>query len=1218
MRRGFEVLVEGLLGSGLQLSEVVDCCRVAAVVGLLVDTAGGGGRLAAAAALLRVAEADLRGFLTRAQMSVGAGGKEQLVRERGATEAATLQASLAQELYSALFGWLTRLVARGIAPPSLSGNGQGASEPGGCQLGLLDLYGFEVFAVNGFEQLLINYCNERLQQLFNRQVFAREAEEYVAEGIDADGRMACLTAACRLPALALLEGEPGGGMGVFGIVNDRSRCSFEESVSSGADGRGGCPLAETVATSHGGHPAFCGAGKGASRAFGVRHFAGEVIYEAAQFVRKNASAHRPDIVAFLRGSGCPFVRGVFAGSAEAAADGGASSSSTGYAPQPRRKLFGKTIISSFQQELNELCTALETRQCRHVRCLRPNDSQSPLVFDDGSMLRQCRYSGLLEATRIRRQGFPHRRPMEAFAARYADLLGSRDARRAVRSAALEPEDALAACEVICDAAIREGGVPEDELHIGHSKVFLRQTALEWLELTRQRVASTAICALVRGWAVRHRLEVLTYSAIAIQCLARRVAARGLLRQLRAEAAAAAEAARAEEELRLERERQERLAEEATALAEAERQRLALEQAVAEAAAAAAEREAAEAARHRAEAERKAAEEAWVHRQAVQMLAAARQEAAQRLEQEARQAQPRRGPTASEAKAAAAADAIEERGAGSGAAAAAGEEARGALAAQSACSTLQRWWRGRPAKASERRQQGRACLWDCLGDGEPAEDQLRSSARRHRETQPKPRVAKHEERQKPAAPRKVTVRPAHQPTAAMLRVATPARAASRRGAPPPTYAAANLKKGAAAAAALGADPQHDPTGPLSSAAASAVEEPATRPVEPRVARATAARPAAHTRDLGASYRSAADSLADSGVAVPRTNTWASTKSASVASSRFASSSVATTAATDALTGSRRGARSPQGLCGSAGAFAPAPRPSSQAPVSGGCGGAQAGDVPRVPSEAAARPWSEWPRGRAGASRSPSRPALGYHSPELPVSRARSPVIIRAAGSTAALRTRSFPPGSVYPASPPPGMVVAGAGSPQPCTWKVARKTVVVRAAPGCSSAGPRCLTPAPVGTVPVVQSQPSFRQGARSPARAAPAQVVQIRALSPGPVPCSGTAWVRVVSPLPGRAAPPMARLASPAPSFSGAGTPNAGGSRASASGTTTPSAAVLPAPWLLCGSWAAAQPGSPLAVEAQAGCAAARRRSSPPGRAAPHGVRVQPPPTLVPTVAPPR
>eukprot|EP00959_Pyramimonas_sp_CCMP1952_P437248 9154919-Pyramimonas_sp.AAC.1 len=55
------------------------------------------------------------------------------------------QASLAQELYSALFGWLTRLVARGIAPPSLSGNGQGASEPGGCQLGLLDLYGFEVF-----------------------------------------------------------------------------------------------------------------------------------------------------------------------------------------------------------------------------------------------------------------------------------------------------------------------------------------------------------------------------------------------------------------------------------------------------------------------------------------------------------------------------------------------------------------------------------------------------------------------------------------------------------------------------------------------------------------------------------------------------------------------------------------------------------------------------------------------------------------------------------------------------------------------------------------------------------------------------------------------------------------------------------------------------------------------------------------------------------------
>merc|ERR1719265_1752928 len=84
------------------------------------------------------------------------------------------------------------------------------------------------------------------------------------------------------------------------------------------------------------------------------------------------------------------------------------------APRSRRKLFGRTLISVFREELNELCSALEARQCRHVRCLRPNDEQAPLVFDDASMLRQCRYSGLLEATRIRRQGYAHRRPLRTF------------------------------------------------------------------------------------------------------------------------------------------------------------------------------------------------------------------------------------------------------------------------------------------------------------------------------------------------------------------------------------------------------------------------------------------------------------------------------------------------------------------------------------------------------------------------------------------------------------------------------------------------------------------------------------------------------------------------------------------------------------------------------------------------------------------------------------
>ncbi|CAJ1341138.1 unnamed protein product, partial [Effrenium voratum] len=215
----FEALVQGLLATGLTFTKVAECCRVVAAVALLADPELGDKSFSAAAGLLRLEEAELRSFLSRTDMSVGG---EKVFRERTKREAVTLRASLAQELYAMLFMWLTRLVAQGIAP----------SKAEGRVLGLLDLYGFEVFPSNGFEQLLINYCNERLQQFFNRQVFAREAEEYASEGLDFDGQWGLFAGACQLPALALLEGH--GGMGVFGVINDRSKCNFEDLAASHA------------------------------------------------------------------------------------------------------------------------------------------------------------------------------------------------------------------------------------------------------------------------------------------------------------------------------------------------------------------------------------------------------------------------------------------------------------------------------------------------------------------------------------------------------------------------------------------------------------------------------------------------------------------------------------------------------------------------------------------------------------------------------------------------------------------------------------------------------------------------------------------------------------------------------------------------------------------------------------------------------------------------
>eukprot|EP00933_Yihiella_yeosuensis_P051032 TRINITY_DN48861_c0_g1_i1.p1 TRINITY_DN48861_c0_g1~~TRINITY_DN48861_c0_g1_i1.p1 ORF type:complete len:1377 (+),score=302.16 TRINITY_DN48861_c0_g1_i1:47-4177(+) len=510
----FKDLVEGLLATGMRNVEVAECMRIVAAVALLSDTEIGEESLKGAATLLRIEESQVRNFLTRVEMSAGS---ERVFRARTEREAATLRASLAQELYAALFAWLTRLVARGIAPRKAEG---------GRMLGLLDLYGFEVFPSNGFEQFLINYCNERLQQFFNRQVFTHEAEEYAAEGLDCNGQWKRLMSACTLPALGLLEGQPGQGLGVFGTINDRSRCNFEDSMSGGA--QGGTALAETLEKAFGTHAAFRRAGgRDCSRMFGVKHFAGEVFYEAAHFVRKNASAHRPDIVSFLRDQGGSFVREVLAGEAdEAAAAAAAAAAGSG---RRGRKLFGRTLISVFQQELNELCSTLESRQCRHIRCLRPNDEQKPLEFDDQSMLRQCRYSGLLEATRIRKLGYSHRRHLRVFASRYAMLLNSREARRLSRHATTE--NAAAACKQIVQVAL-DGGVDAEDARIGTSKVFMRENALNWFEATRNHIAVAVVTAVFKGHVQRQTYRRILGANIKLQAFARGCIARQQAFELR--------------------------------------------------------------------------------------------------------------------------------------------------------------------------------------------------------------------------------------------------------------------------------------------------------------------------------------------------------------------------------------------------------------------------------------------------------------------------------------------------------------------------------------------------------------------------------------------------------------------------------------------------------------------------------------------------------------
>eukprot|EP00929_Paragymnodinium_shiwhaense_P082119 TRINITY_DN43167_c0_g1_i2.p1 TRINITY_DN43167_c0_g1~~TRINITY_DN43167_c0_g1_i2.p1 ORF type:complete len:1501 (-),score=287.34 TRINITY_DN43167_c0_g1_i2:103-4605(-) len=428
--------------------------------------------LAAVASLLEVEQDKLREFLVTRMTDAPRGCDRQLVRPRSAREALTLRDSAAREIYTALFVWLVRHIRQGAAvwedkatAPELATKAF-SSSASTCRrmFAVLDIYGFEVCECNGLEQLLINYCNERLQALFNAQLFAAEAKEYEAEGLPRELWVSlCQVQVRDLPALALLEGgqdadaserlastvtsprlprDRTGPQGLFALIDDEAKCRFNEGSDAALRSRMDATLK--------GRPGYktC---RAAATQFCVAHFAGEVVYESRAFVETNAQAVRQEILAFLyANTASAFLREVVETrmeSNEAAAcpresllqsssgangsrvpplsarGGGSANTCSGSVQVPRRvqQLFGRTVIQAFRSELDRLLWSLqrEGTQCHYVRCLKPSAHLDPHSFDCASVMKQCRYSGLLETVQIRQKGFPHRWPFLAFVERYA-------------------------------------------------------------------------------------------------------------------------------------------------------------------------------------------------------------------------------------------------------------------------------------------------------------------------------------------------------------------------------------------------------------------------------------------------------------------------------------------------------------------------------------------------------------------------------------------------------------------------------------------------------------------------------------------------------------------------------------------------------------------------------------------------------------------------------
>lgn len=371
---------------------------------------------------------------------------------------------MAKHLYAKVFDHIIERLNESLVPRYL-----GLDER---FIGILDIYGFERFENNSFEQFCINYANEKLQNMFNMHVFDLEQKLYTEEGIE----WSFIDFADNQLCIDLIEGK----MGVLDLLNEE--CKFPNGtdvsfVTKLLDTHGKTPQGKFLY-----QPKLA-----APTLFTVRHFAYNVDYSAEHFLEKNRDNIAPDtLVALLSSSSLEFVRSLavekefapqMVSSSHESSPLSASRSSVkqrsreGLSHAQHRLSTG----GIFKQSLSELMTTLYSTKVHYIRCIKPNEEKRPFYFDAHFVLQQLQACGVLETIRISAAGFPGRWSFIDFIDRFSILANDpiavrRDSAKDARTACLE--------------LLRDLKLPSNNFQIGKTRVFMRTGVLAALELAR--------------------------------------------------------------------------------------------------------------------------------------------------------------------------------------------------------------------------------------------------------------------------------------------------------------------------------------------------------------------------------------------------------------------------------------------------------------------------------------------------------------------------------------------------------------------------------------------------------------------------------------------------------------------------------------------------------------------------------------------------------------
>ncbi|EOA39200.1 hypothetical protein CARUB_v10012168mg [Capsella rubella] len=405
---------------------------------------------------------------------------ESITKSLDPDSAALGRDALAKIVYSKLFDWLVAKINNSIGQDPSSKH----------IIGVLDIYGFESFKTNSFEQFCINLTNEKLQQHFNQHVFKMEQEEYTKEEID----WSYIEFIDNQDVLDLIEKKPGG---IIALLDEA--CMFPRSTHD--------TFAQKLYQTFKDHKRF-GKPKLAQTDFTICHYAGDVTYQTELFLDKNKDYVVGEHQALLSSSECSFVSSLFPPLPEESSKTSKFSS----------------IGSQFKQQLQSLLESLSSTEPHYIRCVKPNNLLKPEIFENSNILHQLRCGGVMEAIRISCAGYPTRKPFNEFLTRFKIL-----APETTKSS----YDEIDACKKLLAKADLKG------FQIGKTKVFLRAGQMAELDAHRAEVlghSARIIQRKVLTYQSRKTFLLLQAASSEIQALCRGQVARVWFETIRREAA----------------------------------------------------------------------------------------------------------------------------------------------------------------------------------------------------------------------------------------------------------------------------------------------------------------------------------------------------------------------------------------------------------------------------------------------------------------------------------------------------------------------------------------------------------------------------------------------------------------------------------------------------------------------------------------------------------